>query len=93
MERKENLEQAGGLQRPTSVGMHSKTLIAVRAYDHVTTPFLVDKGKRLERGARHLKLKSREKVGLNKDPAAVELSKWRSSTASSPKPPTVPTRC
>ncbi len=74
--------------------MHSKTLIAVSAYDHVTTPFLVDKGRRLERGARHLKLNClvREKVGLNKDPAAVELSKCRSSTASSREQLTARTR-
>jgi hypothetical protein len=74
--------------------MHSKTLIAVIAYDHVTKPFIMDEGKRL---ASHLKLKSgnplvREKVGLNKDPPAVELSKCRSSTASSRERRTARTR-
>jgi hypothetical protein len=72
-------------------------LIAVSAYDHVTKPFLLDEGKRLEGGASRLKLKSgnppvREKPGLNKDPPAVELSKCRSSTASSREQRTARTR-
>jgi len=68
--------------------MHSKTLIAISACEHVTKPFSADEQKRLEHAASHLKLKSeicllREKVGLSKGPAAsVELSKCRSSTAS-----------
>ena len=79
------------------IGTHSKTLIAVNAYDHVTSPFLLDERKQLEGGASHLKLKSenrleREKVGLNKDSAAVELSKCRSSTASSRERRTARTR-
>jgi hypothetical protein len=78
--------------------MHSKTLISLGAYDHVTKPFSVDEGKRSERVASHLKLKCgncllREKVGLNKYPAAsVELSKCRSSTASWREQPTARTR-
>jgi hypothetical protein len=77
--------------------MHSKTLIAVSAYDHLTKPYTADEGKRLERRTSHLKLKSgncqvREKVGLNQDSAAVELSKCRSSTASSREQRTARTR-
>ncbi|MGA8212203.1 MAG: hypothetical protein WB799_01315 [Candidatus Sulfotelmatobacter sp.] len=78
--------------------MYSRTLIAVSAYDHVTTPFSVDEGKQLGQVASYLKLKSgncllREKVGLNKDPtASVELSKCRSSTASSQEQLTARTR-
>jgi len=61
--------------------------LTVGAYDHVTKPFSVDEVKLLlERVASDLTLKSenrmlREKVDLNKDPAAsAALSKFRSST-------------
>jgi hypothetical protein len=72
-------------------------LITVNAYDHVTSPFLMDEGKQLEGDASHLKLRSgnrleREKVGLNKESPAVELSKCRSFTASSREQRTARTR-
>jgi DNA-binding NtrC family response regulator len=71
------------------------------AYDYVTKPFSLDELKLLlERVATHLKLKSenrllREKVKSKQGFGGIvgRAPRWKSSIASSPRPPTACTRC
>jgi DNA-binding NtrC family response regulator len=71
------------------------------AYEYVTKPFSIDELKLLlQRVSNHLKLKTENRIcARSSNPSRATaaswaaLRRWRSSTASLPKPPTAPTQC